>query len=49
MCDVRVITDESPVEIGESKEGTNILYLSQGWPVSNSIEFSGIHFDVSGG
>ena len=44
--DVGVIADEFSVEVGKSKERMDVLYLSRGGPVSDPIEFSGIHFNV---
>ena len=47
MCDVGIVTNKFSVEIGESKEIIDILYLGWSGPVSKSIEFSGVHFNVS--
>ena len=49
MCNVGVVADELSVEIGESEERADILYLGWGRPVADSIEFSGVHFNVSWG
>ena len=46
-CDVGVVTNKLSVEIGEPKERADIFYLGLGGPVSDSIEFSGVHFNVS--
>ena len=34
---VRVVTNEFTIEIGESKERTNVFHLGQSWPVSHPI------------
>ena len=49
VCNVGVVTNKLSVEIGESKEGADVFYLGWGGPVSDSIEFSGVHFNVSWG
>ena len=49
MHNVRVITNKLSVEVGESKERMDVFYLGWGRPISDSIKFSGVHFDVSMG
>jgi len=45
--DVGVVRDESSVEVGEAKEGAYVLYFSWGWPFGNSVEFDGIHSELT--
>ena len=49
MSDVGVVTNKLSVKIGESKERMDVLYLVWGGPISDSVEFSGVHFNVSWG
>jgi len=46
--DVRIVRDESSVEIGEAKERAYVLDFCGGWPLGNSIEFDGIHSELTG-
>ena len=46
--DVGVIGDESPVEIGETKERVNVFYLSWCGPICDAIEFDGVHGQLAG-
>ena len=45
---VRIIGDESPVEIGETKEGANIFHLGWCGPIRDAIEFDGVHGQLAG-
>ena len=47
--DVGVVTNKLSVEVGEPKERTDVLYLGQGGPISDSDKFGGVHFNVSQG
>ena len=49
VSDVGVVTNELSVEIGKPKKRANVFYLGQGGPVSDPIEFGGVHFDVPWG
>jgi len=37
--DVRIVEDETSVEVGEAKEGLNLLEILRSWPLENSIDF----------
>ena len=39
------ILDESMVEIGESKEGLQLLLGGQDWPLCNPSNFGRVHLD----
>jgi hypothetical protein len=41
--DVRVTVDESPVEIGKSKEGLNVLNFSGLRPILNDFDLGLVH------
>ena len=41
MSDGGVVTNKLSVEVGESKEGADVLHLGRGGPIPNSIKFSG--------
>ena len=45
--DVGVIGDEVAVEIGEAKEGANVFHFGRGRPTCDSIEFDGVHGQLS--
>lgn len=44
-----VIVDKSSVEIGETKEGLNLLECSGGWPSVNGSGFGAVHGNTFGG
>jgi len=46
--DIGVIWDESPVEVGEAKEGAYVFDLNWGWPFGNTVEFDGVHSKLTG-
>ena len=37
--DVGIVEDEMSVEVGEAKEGLNLLEILRSWPLENSIDF----------
>jgi len=45
--DIGVVGDESTVKIGKAEEGAYILDFSGGWPFGNSVEFDGVHGELS--
>ena len=40
---IRVVGNESSIEVGEAKEGMYILDFSQGGPAHDTIEFNRVH------
>ena len=40
---IGVVWNESLIEVGEVKEGSDILHLGGYWPLCNTIEFDGVH------
>ena len=46
--DVRVVRDESSVEIGETKERANIFHLGWCGPTCNAVELNGVHGQLAG-
>jgi len=36
---VGIVEDETLVEVGEAKEGLNLLEILRSWPLENSIDF----------
>ena len=49
VFNVGVVANELPIEVGESQEGMNIVYLGWSGPIPDSIESCGVHFDMSWG
>jgi hypothetical protein len=47
VSDFRVVVDESSVKVAKAKEGLNFLDFGRVWPLSNALDFGGIHADVS--
>jgi len=45
--DIGVVRDESTVEVGKAEEGAYVLDFSGCWPFGNSIEFDGIHGELT--
>ena len=45
--DIGVVGDEPTVEIGKAEEGAYILDFSGGRPFGNSVEFDGVHGELS--
>jgi len=37
--DVRIVEDETLVEVGKAKEGLNLLDILRSWPLENSVDF----------
>ena len=46
---VGVVTNKLSVEVGGPKERMDVLYLSRGGPISDSVKFGGVYFNVSQG
>jgi hypothetical protein len=42
-CEIREVKDETPIEVGKSKEGLNILDFSWFGPIQNSFDFIDVH------
>jgi len=36
---VRIVENEMLIEVGEAKEGLNLLEVLQSWPLENSVDF----------
>ena len=46
--DVGIVRDESPVEVGETKERANVFHLGWGWPTCDAVELDGVHGQLAG-
>ena len=44
---VGVIGDETSIEIGKAKEGSDVFHLFGGGPTGNTIQFDGVHGELS--
>ena len=47
--DVRIVENETSIEVGEAKEGLNLLEILRSWPLENSVNFGLRHGDGVGG
>ena len=52
-CDLQVVMNELPIEVGEAKEGLNVFDLLRFWPLLDDLDFlighcqAKVHQDVS--
>jgi len=44
--DIRVVGDESPIEVGEAKERAHVFDLGRGGPFGDSIKLDGVHSEL---
>ena len=47
MGDIGVVRNKAPVEVGEAKEGVNVLHLGGGRPARNPVELNRIHSQLA--
>jgi len=45
--DVRIVGNESSVEIGKAKERAYVFYFCGGWPFGDSVKFDGVHSELT--
>ena len=48
VSDIRVVGNESSVEVSKAEEGAYILDFGGGRPFGNSIKFDGVHGKLTG-
>ena len=47
MGNAGVVRNKVPVEVGEAKEGVNVLHLGGGRPACNPVELNRIHSQLA--
>ena len=45
--DIGIVRNKSSVEVGKTKEGSNVFDLRESWPFCNAVQFYWVHGKLS--